>query len=145
MRTLSMLVAMMLLAGPATAAGEVELLEPCSTSVQKVTLDDLTTTLDTPGLPAYLSETSATFVLDLAGNPVDDDTARVDVTVSWDDPVSDFDTSVNEESSRAFTFLDGPADHYALGSLEHCSLIAVGVENFSGNPLAVITADFNVR
>lgn len=128
---------------PATAQGEVELLKPCGGPLTTVGYDDLSTQIATPAVP-LASATTVAHIIDLAGEPVGS-TARVDVTVSWDDPVSDFDIDVNGTASAGFTVLSGPQETVNLGTLKHCSVITTEVANFSGSPLAAITLDISAR
>ena len=130
-------------AGDDVGDNAVEVLPECGGNVPVVTLDDLSEPIETPMLPS--DATTTYYRLSLAGNPVDDDRASVNVEISWDDPVSDFELRANGQSSVQINAIAGASERISLGTLKHCDAIAVTVENFAGSPVATITLDLDVR
>ncbi|WP_157965744.1 hypothetical protein [Euzebya rosea] len=121
-----------------------DVLQPCTTSNPTITLAGESHTPDTP-LEPLVGETSITFTVDLAGNPVTDTKANVDLFLTWDDEVSDFDMAIGEDGTYGTTVLDGPSEALLVTNATHCSTITVDILNFAGSPLATLNLATSAR
>ena len=134
-RLLLLLVLALVAAVPAGADDDV--LQPCATSNPLITLAGESHTPDTPLEPLF-GQTTVTFTVDLAGNPVDDTKANVSLYLTWDDEVSDFDMAIGDDGTYGTTVLDGPSESLTVSNAGHCSTITLDLLNFAGNPLATL-------
>ncbi len=109
----------------------------CTKTGELIPVGSSTGSIETPLLP--LDETTATFLIDLEGQPTTKK-ASLNVDMTWGDP-TDFDLDVNGTSSVNFNF-DGTFENVSLSSLAHCSTVTVTATNFAGNPLASLALAF---
>jgi plastocyanin len=94
-------------------------------------------TSSTPEVPAPMGTTTATWVVDLAGEPVGS-YAWVGADLVWDLRVEDFDLALSapgyEMSSTASQPDAEPVEHADLGPVGHCTRVEVTI----GNTLALV-------
>ncbi len=124
---------------PAGAQETVPLHGACTKTGQHILVGNSTGKIATPTLP--LTTTTATFVIDLEGQPATKK-ANLSVDMTWGDP-TDFDLDVNGESSQNFNF-DGTYENVSLTNQAHCTTVTVEALNFTGNPLATLALSFKV-
>lgn len=139
---------------------EPEVLQACDDvpeGVERVTLDGLTTGIDNPAIPvwgvtAIAGDVATTrdFILDLAGNPVTMTRTQVEVTMSWDIPVEDYDLDLLDEAGAELDHsenpqpLDGPEELVA-SSLGHCEGFTVAALNWIAAGASELVLDISVR
>lgn len=122
----------------AAGAQEPEKLKPCTNTsgATVLTLAGNTGTIAPPQMPLWMASATKVFILDLAGNLVTKDRAAVGVTLSWENPVNDYDMNVldaaGEEVSHSenISVLDGPGETGG-GSFAHCERFTVEVLNWT--------------
>jgi hypothetical protein len=119
---------------------EPELLAACTNSpdLPRITVEGHSGTVATPAPP--FGEESASYVLDLAGQPVGT-TANVNVALSWTIPVNDFDLDAASSGSAGESINVQPVDpaleEVFLSGVKHCGVVTATAVNF----LAAVVVD----
>lgn len=141
------LVAVLAVAAPAQAQEVPTVLQPCTNTAgaEVVTLEGLVTGIATPtNAPLWLEGTQKTFVLDLAGNPVEDSSAIVDITMTWDIPVEDYDlnmldhTGTEVDHSENINPVDA-TDENVSGTVAHCKRFSAEALAWTAIGLSTLT------
>lgn len=148
MRPLLALAALAALAGgavPALADGSTTPVPACAVSSggRTVLLGTSAASFETPQIP-LMDATTQELVLDL---PVGEDkpkTAGLNITLSWDTPVSDFDMTVTGPDgtvvdSLNINALDGNTETAFISGVARCDSVMVEVSNFTGSPIEALT------
>ena len=123
------LLALVVLAAPASAQ-TADVLQPCTNAgtAVVVTPEGLETDIATPTQPLWgvtgEPGTEKTFILDLAGNALTDNKAVVEVALSWDVPVEDYDLSLYDSSGTEVSHSENiqPVEtgEVVSGEIGHC-------------------------
>jgi hypothetical protein len=162
---LTVVLALFALAAPLAAdeheVPDEELLEPCANvpaGVERVTLDGLTTGIDNPAVPLWGVTliavddvaTTRTFILDLAGNPVTRNQALVEVTMTWDIPVEDYDLDLLDEFGAEMDHSENvqpldPAAESVAGTVRHCRRFTAAALNWTAAGVSELVLDITVR
>lgn len=99
---------------------------------------------ETPQTALYLDSTTQELVLELLAGENEPTTAGLNITLTWDTPVSDFDMTVTgpdgtEVDSLNINALDGNTETAFISGVARCDSLMVEVKNFTGNPLEALT------
>jgi hypothetical protein len=151
---LVLLLSLLLVAGPAPAQEAGDVLQPCANAgtAEVVTPEGLQTGIDTPTEPLWGvtgspgTQTQKSFILDLTGNPVADNRATVDVTMTWDIPVEDYDLDLLDAyggelaHSEMIQPIDGDSEHVAA-VLRHCDRFSAAALNWTAAGLSELTLE----
>ena len=118
--------ALLVVAAPTQAQEVVDVLAPCTSTsgAEVVTLEGLESTIATPAGAAYSAAETKQFILSLAGSPLTENRKTVEVVMSWDVPVEDYDLDMplgGEEAGHSENVqpLDG-AEEAVSGEVKHC-------------------------
>lgn len=131
---------------------EAELLEPCDNldELEVLTPEGLQSTIAAPTTPLWGIGTPGSaeqkdFLLDLAGQPVEEDSTFVTVDMSWDIPVEDYDLNLYDSSGVELDHSENiqpeTEGESVAGTLSHCDRFTVESLNWSAAGLSTLTLD----
>jgi hypothetical protein len=145
----ALLVATVMLAAPASAQ-TADVLKPCTSTAGAVVVTPagLKSDIATPSLPLYGDSTTRDFILDLAGQPLTDNKAIVEIVMTWDIPVEDYDLNMLDaggstlaESAGIQPLDDGEA---VSGEVGHCKRFSAEALNWTAAGLSKLSLSLSV-
>jgi hypothetical protein len=134
LRAMLAILALMLVAAPATAQDEVPLLEPCADvagATRVSPAEAFSGVVETPiGAIGSTQAEAGVYLVDLAGLP--EGTRRnVTLTLTFDNPFADYDMVIDGNNELS---TDSP-EVFTVSNANHCKRISVQTEVFIGLPI----------